>query len=84
MDSGILNMYFVFRELADPLPIAELEKIHEIVRQDRTLPLAQTQLSLVTEKHRDHTDSSDFLTTRKANEFVSKFYKRKIDETRGF
>ena len=74
------------RELSDPLPIAELEKIHEIVRQDkvRALPVTQREHSLETKKTINHKDSSYFVTTRKANEFVSKFYKRKTDKTRGF
>ena len=74
------------RELSDPLPIAELEKIHEIVRQDkvRAQPVTVSEPSLETKKTMHSKDSSYFETTRKANEFVSKFYKSKTDKTRGF
>ena len=71
----------VFRQLSDPLPIAELEKIHEIVRQDR--PVTNIEQSRTAKKTLDHKDSSDFVTTKKANDFVSKFYQKKMDINRG-
>ena len=70
--------------MSDPLPIAELEKIHEIVRQDRPQPVTKIEKSMTAKKTQDHKDCSDFLTTRKANDFVSKFYQKKMDKTRGF
>ena len=70
--------------MSDPLPIAELEKIHEIVRQDRLQPVTNIEQSLTAKKTLDHKDSSDFVTTRKANDFVSKFYQKKMDKNRGF
>ena len=78
-DQVIIMM--LFRELFDPLPIAELEKIHEIVRQDKHLAGPNIESSLVTRKTLDN--CVDFVTSRKANEFVSKYYKRKSPETRG-
>ena len=72
------------RELLDPLPIAELEKIHEIVRQDkdkdRALSVPEKEHPLETKKTKDQRDISYYVTTRKANEFVSKFFKRKMEQ----
>lgn len=68
--------------MLDPLPIAELEKIHEIVRQDkdRALPVPENEHPLETKKTKDQRDISYYVTTRKANEFVSKFFKRKMEQ----
>lgn len=76
--SSILRL--LNRELSDPLPIAELEKIHEIVRQDKGRPLPVTENEHPLETKKTRRDGSYFFTTRKANEFVSKFFKRKIEQ----
>ena len=57
----------------DPLPLAEKESVHNLVRQDRkSTYLSSSENS----KHRKiQDDKTDFQTLSKVRNFVSKYYK---------
>ena len=70
----------------NPLPLAEKEKIHNVVRQDlkENSRSQENELSsyLEMQKQKKPMDS-DFLTTRKACSFVNKYYKNST-QIRGY
>lgn len=70
----------------DPLPLAEKEKIHNAVRQDlkEVVKREETEMSSYAEMQKlKKPIDSDFLTTRKACSFVSKYYKNQA-QIRGY
>ena len=57
----------------DPLPLADKESVHNLVRQDRN---NTSQNYHDNSKHRKiHDNKTDFQTLSKVRNFVSKYYK---------
>ena len=56
----------------DPLPLAEKESIHNLVKQDRKLK-SDEEFTVTLNKSKQN--QSDFQTISKVRNFVSKYYK---------
>ena len=56
----------------EPLPLAEKESIHNLVKQDRTLK-SNEEFSVSLNKSKQN--QADFQTLSKVRNFVSKYYK---------
>jgi len=56
----------------DPLPLAEKENIHNLVKQDRKLKSDEEFTVTLTKSKQNQ---SDFQTISKVRHFVSKYYK---------
>lgn len=56
----------------DPLPLAEKESIHNLVKQDRKLKSDEEFTVTLTKSKQNQ---SDFQTISKVRNFVSKYYK---------
>lgn len=56
----------------DPLPLAEKENIHNLVKQDRKLKSDEEFTVTLTKSKQNQ---SDFQTISKVRNFVSKYYK---------
>ena len=83
------RLSILFRELSDPLPLAEKEAVHNIVRQDLKKEKFEEIPSSVSAKmqHKKPIPSADsindFVTTKKTCSFVNKYYKNKT-QIRGY